>query len=118
MNIRKNEIIDLLAFKLRIAECLIKGSVSNADESEEMEDQDEYLSPPLKKSQGEATQSSNTPREHRKFKALHLPEAVEASSAPRCRNPGCKHRSRVACISCKAFLCLSKERNCFKEFHS
>ncbi|TWW55043.1 hypothetical protein D4764_09G0000920 [Takifugu flavidus] len=47
----------------------------------------------------------------------HLPEMVNMKNAARCRAAGCTGRTRVRCVTCKVFLCLQTERNCFLEFH-
>ncbi|TWW61042.1 hypothetical protein D4764_05G0011320 [Takifugu flavidus] len=47
----------------------------------------------------------------------HLPEMLNLKNAARCRAAGCTGRTRVRCVTCKVFLCVQTERNCFLEFH-
>ncbi|XP_076605322.1 uncharacterized protein LOC143331991 isoform X2 [Chaetodon auriga] len=79
--------------------------VDNSEESEE-----EY-EPPIKKRipQPEAWL--------RKYGARHMAEMVDCNHAERCRNQGCKGKTYMRCISCKMFLCITKKRNCFLEYH-
>ncbi|XP_064473141.1 piggyBac transposable element-derived protein 2-like [Ornithodoros turicata] len=48
--------------------------------------------------------------------AKHMPELVSQSLSPRCRNPGCQKRSKVRCTTCDVFLCMTANRNCYKQF--
>lgn len=111
---KKIDILDLIGFKMRIAEALIKG-ISTA----ESESDDEPFEPVMrKKLPGRPGRVSLPPPEVAKSKALHLPKAMEIKEAQRCRNPDCTRRTRVKCISCNIFLCVVKDRDCFIEFHS
>lgn len=48
----------------------------------------------------------------------HLPEWPENGKPSRCRLPGCDSpKCRIRCSTCKVFLCLNANRNCFKLFH-
>ena len=48
----------------------------------------------------------------------HLPEVIGLKNAARCRAEGCSGKSRVQCSTCKVFLCLQTNRNCYSAFHS
>ncbi|XP_064469018.1 piggyBac transposable element-derived protein 3-like [Ornithodoros turicata] len=48
----------------------------------------------------------------------HWPVADDLPSARFCRVQGCKGRTRTRCEKCNVYLCLTKERNCFKFFHT
>ncbi|KAM3608708.1 uncharacterized protein V6R79_003454 [Siganus canaliculatus] len=48
----------------------------------------------------------------------HLPEVVPSKNASRCRAKGCSGKSRVQCVTCKMFLCLQADRNCYAAFHT
>ncbi|KAL6120269.1 uncharacterized protein ACO6RY_04650 [Pungitius sinensis] len=48
----------------------------------------------------------------------HLPEVVNLKNAARCRATGCSGKSRVQCGTCKVFLCLQRDRNCYTAFHT
>lgn len=49
---------------------------------------------------------------------LHLPEIPPGAKPSRCRFPGCTSpKCLFWCSTCKVFLCLNTNRNCFKPFH-
>ncbi len=48
----------------------------------------------------------------------HLPEMIGLKNAMRCRQLGCTGRTRVRCMTCKVFLCLQTEHNCYSAFHT
>lgn len=53
-----------------------------------------------------------------KGKNLHLPiVASELKNAVRCKNPGCKLKTKFYCEKCTLFLCLTGSNNCFRNFH-
>lgn len=47
----------------------------------------------------------------------HMPQFDENKEATRCKNPGCRQRSHVYCDKCSVHLCLVRNRNCFVSFH-
>ena len=49
--------------------------------------------------------------------ARHMPEMDDIKNAMRCRNSGCSGKTKVKCQSCKVYLCLRADRNCFEQFH-
>lgn len=48
----------------------------------------------------------------------HLPEAVNLKNAACCRAKGCSGKTRVQCVTCKVFLCLPADRNCYTAFRT
>ena len=57
---------------------------------------------------------TSAPNEDIRFDGFeHWPE--HRSNRPRCMN--CGEKTRVGCSKCNVGLCLTAERNCFKEFH-
>ena len=46
----------------------------------------------------------------------HFPIYIETRKA--CKLPSCNKRSYIACSKCQVHLCLSKERNCYKVYHT
>lgn len=53
-----------------------------------------------------------------KHKTLHLPiVATHLKNAVRCKNPGCKLKTKFYCEKCNLFLCLTGSNNCFRSFH-
>lgn len=106
--------MQLLAFKLDVAESLISGCESEDSDSEpepESEPEDEA-------GQARKRKSTPLPSVHKRVKGTHLPEMDLATYSSRCRNPGCSQRSKIRCTFCNVLLCLTATRNCFKDFHN
>lgn len=49
----------------------------------------------------------------------HIPAVDRLKNLTKCKNLECsrKHRTHTFCEKCDVHLCLSSDRNCFKEFH-
>uniref|UniRef100_A0A3B3DT86 Si:ch211-255f4.7 n=1 Tax=Oryzias melastigma TaxID=30732 RepID=A0A3B3DT86_ORYME len=52
----------------------------------------------------------------RRIGARHMPEKMDIKE--RCRNKGCKGKTYIRCSKCKVFLCITKKKACFKDYHS
>lgn len=116
LQIPEKKIMDLLEFRIRVADGLIYcGNLVN------------------KKKRGRPS-SSNTPPETAvvqrrrgecrpvteiQFDGVdHLPLHDNCKLPVRCKYPKCTGKSRIQCQKCRVHLCLSKDRNCFLQFHS
>ncbi|CAB1338832.1 unnamed protein product [Coregonus sp. 'balchen'] len=96
-----------LDFKLLLAEELLESpELENSCE----ESEDEY-EPPSKMRIPQPEPSV------RRLGAMHMPEMIDTKHAERCRNKGCKSKTYIRCTKCKMFLCITKKRNCFQDFH-
>lgn len=48
----------------------------------------------------------------------HLPSvASNLKNSVRCKNPGCKKKTKFFCETCNMFLCLTGTKNCFRDYH-
>ncbi|KAL2096959.1 hypothetical protein ACEWY4_006166 [Coilia grayii] len=96
-----------LDFKLHLAEELLDSPEldGNSDDSEE-----DY-EPPTKVRIPQPEPSV------RKLGAVHMPEMMDIRHAERCRNKGCKGKTYMKCAKCKMFLCITKKKNCFLDYH-
>lgn len=65
------------------------------------------------------TRNTSSPRiPTTKRRLQHLPiMASELKNSVRCKNKGCKGKTKVYCESCDLFLCFTGTTNCFREFH-
>lgn len=106
--VKRGKPMKFLDFRITLAEQMITGKL---DESESASDEDEE-EPPSKRIKLPC-------KEARMKGASHMPEIVDLPNPNRCRNELCrKGKSRVRCMRCNMFLCLTKDRNCYLEFHS
>ncbi|XP_049587114.1 zinc finger protein 576, tandem duplicate 1 [Syngnathus scovelli] len=48
----------------------------------------------------------------------HWPEQLAEGEGGRCRFGNCQRTSRVMCLKCCVFLCISRNHNCFLNFHN
>ncbi|XP_075964980.1 zinc finger protein 576, tandem duplicate 1 isoform X2 [Anarhichas minor] len=48
----------------------------------------------------------------------HWPEQLGEGEGGRCRFGDCQRTSRVLCLKCCVFLCISRNHNCFLNFHN
>ncbi|XP_077382625.1 zinc finger protein 576, tandem duplicate 1 isoform X2 [Festucalex cinctus] len=48
----------------------------------------------------------------------HWPEQLAEGEGGRCRFGDCQRTSRVLCLKCCVFLCISRNHNCFLNFHN
>ncbi|XP_042904032.1 piggyBac transposable element-derived protein 3 [Parasteatoda tepidariorum] len=110
---------DLLKFKLEVAEALLaapsahRSIVSDDEESDAHAVQahavkrSKYYHPPAK-----------IPCEDKRYDGYnHFPHCDDISRPRKCRYENCKSESKTRCEKCDVYLCLSKTKTCFKDFH-
>lgn len=107
----KKDILDYLAFRGKLQEYLLHVSYDSDTDTLECE------TGTTKKHKNNA--KTAIPLNHCRTKnVLHLPEIPKPATKNRCRMPGCKSNSaRIRCTTCKVFLCLQEDRQCYKLFH-
>ncbi|XP_071063273.1 piggyBac transposable element-derived protein 3-like [Pseudochaenichthys georgianus] len=111
----KKSIMQFLEFRTEMATTLLAqhhGQGSDADLSEQSEEEDN--SNQRKKRPVMAVPHVSV----RRRANAHLPEMISLKNAARCRVAGCTGRTRVRCVTCKVFLCLQGDRNCYTAFHT
>lgn len=106
----KKDVLDYLDFRCSVAQDLIH------NELEYSTDSDFEIDPrPAERHRGSVPQP---PDSLRRKGNLHLPEFPSPVTKNRCRFPGCSaNKARIRCSTCKVFLCLQDNRNCFKLYH-
>ncbi|KAG5856193.1 hypothetical protein ANANG_G00005430 [Anguilla anguilla] len=112
------ESLSLMAFRLEVAKGLIHANGRSAPQSAPPH-------PPAPKlpSRGEAVSPAPRPAlplpdAAARYDGLgHWPEQVAEGEGARCRFGGCERTSRVRCLKCCVFLCISRNHNCFLKFH-
>lgn len=116
---RRNQIMDLLDFKIYIGESLSSATTTNrrdiypSDSNSDIED----VTPQPAKKRRSSIPVPNV--DIRKSGNNHLPICAvsDKNKWMRCRNKSCKGKTKFQCSQCKIFLCISSERQCFFEFH-
>lgn len=111
--------LSLMAFRLEVAKALILSSSSDA--------QDSVPSQPLTVRACAARETPNPspveesplPDVATRYDGLdHWPEQLGEGEGGRCRFRDCQRTSRVLCLKCCVFLCISRSNNCFLKFHN
>lgn len=112
---KKNQ-MDLLKFKLDIAEALIASPPSSRKVLSDEED-DEVQANPAKRSKF-YNPPSKIPCDDKRYDGYNHYLCCDDISRPRkCRYENCKSSSKTRCEKCNVYLCLSKSKTCFKDFH-
>ncbi|KAJ8890319.1 hypothetical protein PR048_009827, partial [Dryococelus australis] len=108
------DIFYCLIFRMKYEEFL---SSTEQETSTSEDDPDFELLPSASKRS--RTRVPHPPDALRKRHVLHLPEFPEISQENRCRRPDCNsNTARISFSTCKVFLCVLLNRNCFKRCHN
>jgi len=107
----KKNIKDLLQFRLEIGECLTAATQPPPHSSYQKREEDEE--PPKKKNP-----LAPIPGDDIRLDGYHhWPRVMDLKAPLSCRQKGCTSRSKVICTKCITYLCISKGRTCFEDFH-
>lgn len=114
------DLLSLMAFRLEVAKALILSSGVDAQDSSPPDPPAPKLHGPDTSSRPSQVLETPLPDEHTRYDGFgHWPEQLaEGQEARRCRFGGCERTSRVRCLKCCVFLCISRNHNCFLKFHS
>ncbi|MCJ8728298.1 hypothetical protein PDJAM_G00002840 [Pangasius djambal] len=113
------EPLSLMAFRLEVSKALIRSSNIAVQDSSPP-----YLPPPVRPGSNASPGRSDVfetplPDAATRYDGLgHWPEQLSEGEEARCRFGGCRQMSRVRCLKCCVFLCISRNHNCFLKFHS
>uniref|UniRef100_A0A3Q2QD95 Uncharacterized LOC105932503 n=1 Tax=Fundulus heteroclitus TaxID=8078 RepID=A0A3Q2QD95_FUNHE len=112
--------LTLMAFRLEVSKALILSSGSDA--------QDSIPPQPPEENAHRATSEAPSPvllgesplpdAATRYDGSGHWPEQLAEGEGGRCRFGDCQRTSRVLCLKCCVFLCISRNHNCFLNFHN
>ncbi|XP_060840869.1 piggyBac transposable element-derived protein 3-like [Rhopalosiphum padi] len=122
LKVPKKEIMDLLNFRMRLAEELIYVGKTVNPPSKKKGRPTNTPSPVAKKKLYSETQKMmlvdsrpTTSVQHDSIN--HLPNYDGRKESTRCKNTGCKGRTHVYCNKCNVHLCFTSKSNCFSVFH-
>lgn len=96
-----------LEFNLHLAEEMLDSS--SFDDSSE--DSEEEYQPPSK------TRIPQREPSVCRLGARHMPAMMNMKHAERCRNKGCNCKTYVRCTKRKMFLCITKQKLCYQDYH-
>lgn len=111
--------LTLMAFRLEVSKALILSSGSDTQDAvptqpptENAHATSDAPNPPL-------VDHSPLPDAAMRYDGLgHWPEQLGEGEGGRCRFKDCRRTSRVLCLKCCVFLCISRNNNCFWNFHN
>lgn len=117
--VARKDILQFLDFKLSVARAYLAakecGSVVHlANEPSESQSASEDQSATRKRPRLSVAVPASP---QRTSAGNHLPEMTHVKNAMRCRKSDCTAKSKVRCVTCKIYLCMTSERNCFIMFH-
>lgn len=116
LNPRKKP-LDLLDFRLNLGEYLISsGAVTKPMPDDDTGDEEQPDESEMKKKKNLPTALPCLDKRYDGFE--HWPMNADLKHPLRCRMEGCDSRSRVRCTKCDVYLCFTKYKNCFINFHN
>ncbi|KAM4633808.1 zinc finger protein 576, tandem duplicate 1 [Polymixia lowei] len=115
----ESELLTLMAFRLEVAKTLILSSGSDTQDSIAPQPNTQKAHASSVIPNPDLLQESPLPEASIRYDGSgHWPEQLEAGEGGRCRFGGCERTSRVLCLKCCVFLCISRNHNCFLNFHN
>ena len=115
MNVPKKEIMTLQYFKHSVAQSLLLEGKPHPGDSKLGRPRRSVDALHLEKKR-KANRTSSIPEQSvRKDGSHHWPGYGDKQM--RCKMPGCNKRSCIYCTKCNTYLCFTRERNCFTNFH-
>lgn len=109
--IPKRQVMDLLAFRMRLAEQLVYFQTTTKRTTRITLDEVR-----TKHVRDDKTRESRTEESIRYDEHGHLPKYSE--NRLRCKLESCNAKSQLFCSKCDVHLCLNKNNNCFFEYHT
>lgn len=115
LNIPKKSQLDLLNFRLRLAEGLIKvgNTIQNKRGRPSGSGTPELPRQKLLKRNEEVRPIPEVQHDS----TDHLPQLDGCKEGKRCKNVKCNKKTHFYCDKCRVHLCIKKDRNCFVIFH-
>lgn len=110
--IPKRQIMDLLAFRMCLANQLVYNQSTAKRVARitlnDIRSKNECV---------DKSRESRTTDDNIRFDGLdHIPEYSE--NRIRCKRKSCKSKTQVYCSKCKVHLCLNLKNNCYREYHT
>ncbi|XP_073342330.1 zinc finger protein 576, tandem duplicate 1 isoform X2 [Pagrus major] len=109
----------LMAFRLEVSKALILSSGSDTQDSIPPQPPSEKANTTNETPKPKLVEESPLPDAATRYDGSgHWPEQLGEGEGGRCRFGDCQRTSRVLCLKCCVFLCISRNHNCFLNFHN
>lgn len=111
--------LTLMAFRLEVSKALILSSGSDTQDAVPPQPHTENTHATNGAPNPTLVDHSPLPDAATRYDGLgHWPEQLVEGEGGRCRFRDCQRTSRVLCLKCCVFLCISRNNNCFWNFHN
>ncbi|XP_070767983.1 zinc finger protein 576, tandem duplicate 1 [Enoplosus armatus] len=111
--------LTLMAFRLEVSKALILSSGSDTQDSVPPQPPTENPQASNETPNPSLVEESPLPDAATRYDGSgHWPEQLREGEGGRCRFGDCQRTSRVLCLKCCVFLCISRNHNCFLNFHN
>ncbi|CAK1602445.1 unnamed protein product [Parnassius mnemosyne] len=111
-NYARKDTMPLLDFRLDVADAL---SCTPSRTRRDSEDDDQVSSP---RRDYKIYRPANRPLAEKRHDGYeHFPTSDDIKAPRTCRLETCSSRSKIRCDKCNVYLCLSRDKNCFKAYH-
>ncbi|KAM9723891.1 zinc finger protein 576, tandem duplicate 1 isoform 2-T2 [Menidia menidia] len=112
-------LLTLMAFRLEVSKALILSSGSDTQDSIPPQPPTEEAHITRDAPNPLGVEESPLPDAATRYDGSgHWPEQLTEGEGGRCRFRDCQRTSRVLCLKCCVFLCISRNHNCFLNFHN
>uniref|UniRef100_A0A8C6KLB4 C2H2-type domain-containing protein n=1 Tax=Nothobranchius furzeri TaxID=105023 RepID=A0A8C6KLB4_NOTFU len=111
--------LTFMAFRLEVSKALIHSSSSDTHDSVPPQPPSEKSHKACETPNPVLVEESPLPDAATRYDSSgHWPEQLSEGEGGKCRFGDCQRMSRVLCLKCCVFLCISRNHNCFLNFHS
>uniref|UniRef100_A0A1A7WF71 Zinc finger n=1 Tax=Iconisemion striatum TaxID=60296 RepID=A0A1A7WF71_9TELE len=111
--------LTFMAFRLEVSKALIHSSSSDTHDSGPPQPPSEKTHKTSETPNPVLVEESPLPDATTRYDGSgHWPEQLSDGEGGKCRFGDCQRMSRVLCLKCCVFLCISRNHNCFLNFHS
>ncbi|XP_068425767.1 uncharacterized protein [Clinocottus analis] len=111
--------LTFMSFRLDVSKALIRCSGSDTQDSVPPQPTKERANATKETPNPSLVEESPLPDAATRYDGSgHWPEQLGEGEGGRCRFGDCQRTSRVLCLKCCVFLCISRNHNCFLNFHN
>lgn len=111
--------LSFMAFRLEVSKTFIQSSSSDTQDSVPSQSSSEKAHAAHETTNPSLVEESPLPDAATRYDGSgHWPEQLAEGEGGRCRFGGCQRTTRVLCLKCCVFLCISRNHNCFLNFHN